>query len=97
MALQLDLATSNFGIPFQGAYFRIVTASVTRQRQANFSVSIDVVGYATRPENDDTKDIDFRRYHAPLIEVESQNGDTFLAKCYNWVAQQSDMTGSLGI
>lgn len=97
MALSLDLATSNFGIPFQGAYYRIVTASVTRQRQALFSVMIDVVGYATRPENDDTKDIDFRRYHAPLAEVEAQEGDAFLAKCYNWVSQQSDMTGSIGL
>ena len=28
MALQLDLATSNFGVAFKGAYYRVVTASV---------------------------------------------------------------------
>jgi hypothetical protein len=97
MAIQLDLTTSNFGVPFAGAYFRIVTASISRQRQANFSVMIDVVGYATVPSNDDTKDIDFRRYHAPLADVEAQAGDNFLTKAYNWVALQPDMLGSVAV
>jgi hypothetical protein len=94
MAIQLDLSTSNFGIPFAGAYFRIVTSSISRQRSAQFSVMIDVVGYASKPLNDDTKDIDFRRYHAPLADVEAQAGSTFLEKSYNWVASQADMTGA---
>lgn len=97
MALQIDLATSNYGVPFEGAYYRVVTASVTRQRGSLFSVMIDVVGYATKPTNDDTKDIDFRRYHAPLEQVESQTGTTFLEKVYNWVALQEDMAGSIGV
>lgn len=97
MALQLDLETSNYGVPFEGAYFRVVTASVTRQRSALFSVMIDVVGYATQPTNDDTKDIDFRRYHALLADVEAQDGDVFLEKVYNWVAAQDDMVGSTGV
>jgi len=97
MAIQLDLATSNYGVPFEGAYFRVVTASISRQRSALFSVMIDVVGYATKPTNDDTKDIDFRRYHAPLDQVESQDGTAFLEKVYNWVAAQDDMTGSIGV
>lgn len=97
MALQIDLQTSNYGVPFNGAYFRIVTSAVSRQREARFSVMIDVAGFATRPENDDTRDIDFRRYHAPLEEVESQTGDTFLSKCYAWVSQQEDMNGSVGV
>jgi hypothetical protein len=97
MAIQLDLQTSNFGIPFQGAYFRIVTASISRQRAAQFSVMIDVVGYATQPSNDDTKDIDFRRYHTPLAEIEAQEGENFLSKCYNWVSAQADMNGSVAV
>lgn len=97
MALQIDLTTSNYGVPFEGAYFRIVTAAISRQRNSVFSVMIDVVGYATKPTNDDTKDIDFRRYHVPLEQVESQTGDTFLSKCYVWVASQEDMTGSTGV
>lgn len=97
MAIQLDLATSNYGVPFDGAYFRVVTASVTRQRGALFSVMIDVVGYAAQPKNDETKDIDFRRYHAPLDQIESQDGTAFLEKVYNWVALQDDMVGSTGV
>jgi hypothetical protein len=97
MAIQIDLNTSNFGIPFAGAYFRIVTSSIGRQREAKFSVTIDVVGYATKPENDDTKDIDFRRYHTSLLEIEAQNGTAFLEKSYNWVASQPDMTGSVAV
>lgn len=33
MAIQIDLQESNFGVPFTGAYFRVVTAALTRQRQ----------------------------------------------------------------
>jgi hypothetical protein len=97
MALQLDLTTSNYGVPFTGAYFRVVTASISRQRGSTFAVMIDVVGYATRPATDDTKDIEFRRYHAPLDEIESQEGTAFLEKVYNWVAAQDDMTGATGV
>jgi len=96
MAIQINLTTSNFGVPFTGAYFRVVTAAVSRTRNADnrHSVMIDVVGYATKPTNEDTKDVDFRRYHCPLAEVESQVGVEFLAKCYAWVMAQGDMNGA---
>lgn len=96
MAIQIDLTQSQYGVPFQGAYFRVVTAAVTRTRDADnrHSVMIDVAGYATQPENDDTREVDFRRYHTPLTEVEAQAGDTFLAKCYAWVMAQADMAES---
>jgi hypothetical protein len=99
MAIQLNLSTSQYGVPFSGAYFRIVTASVSRTRNADirYSVMIDVVGYATRPTNEDTKDVDFRRYHCPLAEVEAKAGDGFLAKCYAWVMAQTDMNGAAAV
>jgi len=99
MAIQLDLSTSQYGVPFAGAYFRIATASIsyTRNSDSRHSVMLDVVGYAKRPENDDTRDVEFRRYHCPLSEVESQTGATFLAKCYAWVMSQADMNGSIGV
>jgi hypothetical protein len=97
MAIQLDLSTSQYGVPFTGAYFRIVTVAVSRTRSADnrHSVMIDVAGYATRPSDDDTRDVDFRRYHCPLAEVEAKAGDNFLAKCYAWVMAQEGMAGSL--
>jgi hypothetical protein len=99
MAIQLDLSNSQYGVPFTGAYFRIAMAAVSRTRDANnrHSVMIDVAGYATRPSGDDTRDVDFRRYHCPLTEVEAQTGSTFLAKCYAWVMAQADMAGSIGV
>ena len=99
MAIKLDLTNSQYGISFTGAYFRIVTASVSRTRDADnrHSVMIDVAGYATQPSNEDTKEVDFRRYHCPLAEVEAKTGDTFLAKCYAWVMAQDDMNGSEAI
>ena len=99
MAIQIDLSTSQYGVPFAGAYFRIVTAAVSRNRneQNRHSVMIDVAGYATQPENDDTRDVDFRRYHCPLSEVEAMTGNTFLSKCYAWTMQQADMTGSIAV
>ena len=94
MAIQKDLPSLPYGVAFAGAYFRIVTASVSRQRGAAFVVMIDVAGYATRPSNDDTKDVDFRRYHCPLAEVEAKAGEGFLSKCYAWVMSQDDMNGA---
>jgi hypothetical protein len=99
MAIQLNLETSHFGIPFAGAYFRIVMASVSRTRDADkrHIVTIDVVGYATQPTNEDTKDVDFRRYHCALSDIESQSGNNFLTNCYAWVMSQEDMAGSIGV
>lgn len=93
MAITLDLKNSQFGVPFAGAYFRIASASVVRRRNpdARHMVTIDVAGYATQPQDEDTKDVDFRRYCANLADVESQPGATFLAKCYLWVMSQDDM------
>lgn len=99
MAIQIDLQQSHFGVPFAGAYFRIATAAITRQRQdtPRHSVMIDVIGYATKPENEDTKEVDFRRYHVAMADVEAQTGDNFLTKCYAWVMAQPDMDGSVGV
>ena len=99
MAIKINLTTSQFGVPFQGAYFRVVTAAVSRTRDANnrFSVMIDVVGYAKQPANEDTREVDFRRYHAPLAQVEAQTGAAFMDKCYKWVMSQPDMAGSIAV
>lgn len=96
MAIQLDLTNSQYGTPFTGAYFRIVTAAVSRMREGGpkFTVMIDVSGYATATPDDDTREVDFRRYHADLAEVEAAAGATFLDKCYSWVMAQEDMNGS---
>jgi hypothetical protein len=98
MAIQVDIQNSQFGVPFSGAYFRVATAIVSRQRgEPKHIVMIDISGYATQPAHDDIREVDFRRYHAPLAEVEAQVGDTFLAKCYAWLMQQPDMQGSVGV
>lgn len=97
MAIQIDLTNSQYGVPFAGAYFRIVTAAITRQRAGGpkFSVMIDVAGYGTATPGDDTREVDFRRYHAPLEDIEAQAGAAFLDKCYAWVMAQPDMAGSV--
>lgn len=97
MAIKIDLANSQYGVPFAGAYFRIVTAAISRQRAGSpkLSVMIDIAGYGTATPNDDTREVDFRRYHCSLEDVEAQDGAEFLAKCYSWVMQQPDMAGSV--
>jgi len=99
MAIQLDLTNSQYGTPFAGAYFRIVTAAVSRMREGGpkFTLMIDVAGYATATPDDDTREVDFRRYHADLTEVEAQAGGNFLDKCYAWVMTQEDMAGSIAV
>ena len=99
MAIQLDLTNSQYGTPFTGAYFRIVTAAVSRMREGGpkFTVMIDVAGYATATPGDDTREVDFRRYHADLAQVEAAAGAQFLDKCYEWVMAQEDMNGSVAV
>ena len=97
MAIQLDLSTSQYGTAFTGAYFRIVTSSISREREGGFSVMIDCSGFATATPTDDTHPVDFRRYHAPLATIEATAGDDFLSKCYTWVMTQEDMTGSSAV
>ena len=99
MAIQLDVTTSQYGTPFSGAYFRIAMAAVSREREGGpkFAVMIDVAGYATATPSDDTREVDFRRYHADLTEIEAAAGDNFLAKCYAWVMAQDDMNGSMSV
>lgn len=96
MAIQIDLNTSQYGVPFAGAYFRIVTAAVSRMREGGpkFTVMIDVAGYGTKTPGDDTREVDFRRYHADLSEIEAQTGASFLDRCYAWTMAQPDMAGS---
>ena len=99
MAIQLDLTTSQYGTPFAGAYFRIVTAAISRMREGSskFTVMIDVAGYATATPDDDTREVDFKRYNANLADVQASSGDAFLDKCYAWVMSQEDMAGSIAV
>lgn len=99
MAIQIDLNESKYGIPFSGAYFRIIVAAISRNESDSFyhNVMIDVAGFATKPEAAGTKEIDFRRYFVPLKDIEDIQGDTFLAKCYSWVMTQPDMENSIAV
>tara|TARA_R100001463_G_scaffold53145_2_gene104126 strand:+ start:1302 stop:1607 length:306 start_codon:yes stop_codon:yes gene_type:complete len=101
MAIQNNIAegASQYGISFNNAYYRIVTAAVSRQRGTDpkFSVVIDLSAYATATPTDDTREVDFKRYNAPLDGINSASGDTFLDKCYAWVMSQSDMSGSSAV
>lgn len=99
MAVQIDLQTSQFGLPFKGAYFRIAGASVARMREGGpkFTVVIDVAGYGTATPDDNTREVEFRRYHADLSEVEMQSGSLFLDRCYAWLMAQPDMAGAIAV
>ena len=97
MAITNNITTENsqYGIAFNGAYYRIATTAVSRQRGTDpkFNVMIDLSGYAATPD-DDTREVDFKRYNAPLTEIEAAVGDTFMGQCYTWVMAQADMVGS---
>lgn len=101
MAIQNNITADNsqYGIAFNGAYYRIVTAAISRQRGTDpkFSVMIDLSAYATATPTDDTREVDFKRYNASLTEVEASSGDAFLDKCYTWVMAQDDMAGSTAV
>jgi hypothetical protein len=101
MAIQNNIAegASQYGIAFNNAYYRIVTAAVSRQRGTDpkFSVMIDLSAYATSSPTDDTREVDFKRMSANLADVEAASGSTFLDKCYAWVMAQDEMSGSTAV
>jgi hypothetical protein len=86
MAIQIDLANSQYGV-----------SSRQRAGGPKFSVMIDIAGYGTATPGDDTRDVDFRRYHTDLDSVEAQAGASFLDRCYAWVMTQPDMAGSVAV
>ena len=101
MAIQNTIAegSSQYGIAFNNAYYRIATAAISRQRgdDPKFSVMIDLSAYATATPTDDTREVDFKRYNASLADVQAASGDAFLDKCYAWVMAQDDMAGSTAV
>ena len=101
MAIQHNIAeaSSQYGISFNNAYYRIVTAAISRQRgdDPKFTVMIDLSAYATNSPTDDTREVDFKRFNAPLDAVNSSSGDAFLDKCYAWVMAQDEMNGSTAV
>jgi hypothetical protein len=101
MAIQNTIAesASQYGIAFNNAYYRIATASISRQRGTDpkFEVIIDLSAYATSSPHDDTREVDFKRYIANLDNINASSGDAFLDKCYTWVMAQADMAGSTAV
>lgn len=97
MAIEIDLTHTQFGVPFIGAYFRIINISISRHGEKNHIVQIDIAGYATKPDGEGVRDIDFRRYYAPFADVDSWEGGSFIAKCYAWIMSQQDMLGAIAV
>lgn len=89
----ISQADSQYGIAFNGAYYRIVTAAISRQRDTpKFMVMMDLSAYATSTPNADTREVDFKRFETDLDTIEAAAGSKFLDKCYAWVMTQ--MAGS---
>ena len=101
MAIQNTIAegSSQYGIAFDNAYYRIATAAISRQRgdDPKFTVMIDLSAYATATPTDDTREVNFIRYNVSLDDIEAASGDAFLDKCYAWVMAQDDMAGSTAV
>lgn len=102
MAIQHTITEdlSNYGISFNNAYYRIVTAATGRQpvgESNKFNVMIDLSGYATNPGTEEIREVDFKRLNADLADIDSKSGPTFLAKCYQWVLTQPEFSGGSSV
>jgi hypothetical protein len=98
MALQLDISNTPLGVGFPQAYARVTTATFSRQRNNQpHAAMIDVVIYATSTPTDDTKEVDFRRYHTTMNELLMEAGELPLNKIYNWLAKQPDFAGCVSV
>ena len=100
MAIQIDVLSSSYGVGFPAAYFRIFRTEISRRpwfQGHKHSVIIDILGYAAPPPEEETRDIDSKRFSAPLSDIEAQAGDDFIAKCYSWLMQQPELEGSIAV
>lgn len=101
MAIQHNITqeASDFGIAFNNAYYRIVSAGINRTPHPTltFHVTIQLLAYATSSPNMHSRDVDVKNYDTELSEIEAKTGDSFLAKCYAWVMDQDDMAGSTAV
>jgi hypothetical protein len=100
MAIEHNVENSQYGIAFNNAYFRIDTAMILRwptPKDSKHFVSLDLYCFATKPLDQNTVPLNVQKLHAPLEEVEAQDGGNFLAKCYAWVMTQPDMAGSVSV
>ncbi len=87
---------SQYGIAFNGAYYRVQNCSIQRQNgEVKFTVMIDLAAYATTTPEPNTREVDFKRYTAANDAVEAMVANSFLGKCYLWVMAQPDMAGSV--
>lgn len=100
MAISNDLLVSKFGVSFTDVYYRILRTALSRDDGSDirFWVTIDLSGYAVKPEAGAIpQEVDYRRYHVPLVQIEAQVGDNLLAKSYVWVMAQPGMAKSLAV
>tara|TARA_R110002126_G_scaffold253006_2_gene396087 strand:- start:1186 stop:1491 length:306 start_codon:yes stop_codon:yes gene_type:complete len=101
VAIQINIleSSSQYGIAFNNAYYRVAGVSIGRQRDVDpkFVVSIHLSAYATPTPDENTREVDFKIYDVNLTDVEAKAGDTFLDKCYAWVMDQDDMDGSTAV
>ena len=101
MAIQINIleGSSQYGIAFNNAYYRVAGVAIGRQRDVNpkFVVSIHLSAYATPTPDENTREVDFKIYDVNLTDIEAATGTTFLDKCYAWVMAQDDMTGSSAV
>ena len=73
MAIQHNIAedASQFGISFNNAYYRIVSAGVNRTPNPDliFHVTIQLLAYATPTPDMHTRDVDVKSYDTTLADI----------------------------
>ena len=92
MAISLDVTNTPVGVGFTNAYARVSAISIHRGiGGAGHRAIVDVAIYATIPD-DNTQNVDLRRYVLPLNELPT--GDP-LPAAYVWIKTQPDFTGAV--
>lgn len=91
MAIINNLETSQFGVGFNNAYYRI--NEVVNQRNEAYVpegqplhlVFVFVKVYAQKPENVGIKEVATLTFKTSLDEISAHGGDNFLTSCYLWL------------
>lgn len=102
MALLNSLNSADIGIALDNVYYRLhkvdIRYSKHKAQPRDWETHIILQGFARKPELEEhLVPLSTLVWNVDVSEIDAVVGDTFLSKVYNWIVQQPEMVGAVGV
>lgn len=99
MAIQKDIQESNVGVGFSNSYIRISRIDIRKnlhvEESIKWHVFIWVDAFIYKPTWHAQHEVArFEYFKIDIEEIFKEEGQDFLAQCYNWLHAQPDFAGA---